>query len=96
MILEARSKRSKCPQGWFPLTRLSLTCRRPSSPCLLTWSSLSARLVPAPSSYKDTSRIELGPTYDLIFGKGNGTWPHLTYLFKFPFSKYSHILRYWV
>ena len=38
--------RSRCGQGCFPLRPLFLVCRRPSSPCVLMWSSLCFCLCP--------------------------------------------------
>lgn len=35
---ESKMKASQC---WFPLRPLTLVCRRPSSPCVFTWSSRS-------------------------------------------------------
>lgn len=40
MVREARSLRSRCLQGQFPLRFLPLACIQPSSPCVLTWPSL--------------------------------------------------------
>ena len=50
-------------------------------------SSLVLLCVQISSSSKDTSQIGLGPTLMASF--------YLNHLFKDPFSKYSHILRYW-
>lgn len=66
--LEARSPRSRCWQGWLPLSPLSLACRWLRPCCLFAWSSLCAWASCCPpgvqisSSCKDSSWIGLGPT----------------------------------
>ena len=42
MILEARSVRSRCYCGWFPVGALSLACKWPPAHCVLTWHLLGA------------------------------------------------------
>lgn len=42
IVLEAKSLRSRCGQGWF-LLRLFLPCRWLSSPCVFAWSSWSSQ-----------------------------------------------------
>ena len=81
-VLEALSPRSKCQQGWFPLHPLSLACRWPPPPGVLTWPFLSVSL--CPSFLLKTSHTGLEPTYVTLFG--------LNYLFKDPVSKHSPIL----
>ena len=69
-VLEAGRPRSRCGQHWFPLRPLSLAWRRPSLPCVLTQSFLSARLCPNLLSLQgDQShwmRATLGPHFYLI------------------------------
>ena len=48
-VLGAADQGLKCRQGWFPLRRLSLACRRPSSVCVFTY-----------SPYENTSPVRLG------------------------------------
>ena len=79
-----RNLRSRCQQGWFLLRSLSMACRF-FSLCLHVVFPFIPVCVLTSSSYKDTSHIGLrAQPSDLI----------LLYLFKGPFSKHSHILRY--
>lgn len=84
-ILEAVSLRTRCWWGWLLLKPLSLVCRWPSLPRVLTWSSSCVFLCPHLLSLKDTSPIGLG----LI----HLTSLYLKYLNKDPVPKYSHHLR---
>lgn len=60
-VLEARSMRSRCWQGCFLQSRLSLACRWSSSPRVFPWPSFCLSVLTS-SSYKDVSYIGLGPT----------------------------------
>lgn len=60
------SLRSRCQQGCFLLRPLSWVCGRPSSPRVLTWSSLCMCLCPHLLLLSGHSRIGLGPPHDLI------------------------------
>lgn len=58
LLLETRSPRSRCWQGWFLLRPLSLACSWPPSYCGLTWPFLWApESLCVLSAYKDTSHI---------------------------------------
>ena len=86
-VLEARSPRSRCWQGWF-LPSLSPWLMEG---CLLpaSWPGLPSITVciQISSSYKDTSQIGLGPSHVASL--------YINYLFEGPIFKYRHILRYW-
>ena len=57
--LGAGSLRPSGRQGWFLLRPLSLACRQPSSPCVLTWPSVCVCVLI--SSYLDTVILDQGP-----------------------------------
>ena len=54
-VLEAGSSRRRCRQRWSLLGSLSLACRWPSSPCVLTWSSLCV-CIPS-TSFSSSKRV---------------------------------------
>lgn len=83
MALEAGGPGSRCWQGWFLLTPLSLVCRWPPFRCVLTGLFSVSTSHVSSSSYKGTSLIGLGPHSMTSF--------NLHHLLKGHVSKYSHM-----
>ena len=81
-VWEARSLRFRSAR-WFLLSPLSLACRWPPPPWVLTSQVSRLPCVLIASSFKGTSRVGLGLAHRTSF--------YLNYPFKGLFSKYSHI-----
>lgn len=100
MVLEERSPRSKYQQVWFPLRSLTLACRCPPSPSVLTWLFLTEHSFwyLCPCLYllfnKATSGLEpaIRPHFNLITSLQAPPLSPVTYFWVMQFSLNSSTL----